>query len=392
MQVKPAPVEQGAARRRLQRIARTGPYYRVRREADGRYLVFSRPSRAYYLTDAIGAALFEQALPGRTIQEVIRAVAVKNSVDERTLDSDARVMFASMESCPEVPLDFRLSGPLRAGWRLTERCNLKCLHCFNSMSEPREMDATGVDRVIDEVRAAGVFELVLSGGEPLLHADIARIVHRIGDLGLTIFTNGTMLDRRLAELADHDIRFMVSLDGFEAEHDRLRGAGSWMRAMAGIEQLEAGGFLVTINCVVSALNLDTVEAFIDHHRARGRHVQVSFIVPIGNAQDNAHLALREHHRAQLDAVLSRYRPGGGGVGEQRFICGGGRTKVDIRTDGKVVPCSFTDAFELGDLGCNTLAEIWASPARGEFHAFLGPEVLSGSCRVVREAYGESFAI
>jgi MoaA/NifB/PqqE/SkfB family radical SAM enzyme len=391
MQVKPDMVDEVHARHRLARIARTGPYYRVRQEPNGRVLVFSRPSRGYWITDALGGEVFSEASPGRPLTKIAHAIALRRGLEESAFAGEVIRLFSSLGACPEVPLDFPLATPLRAAWRITEHCNLDCLHCFNRAHPSRVATRGEIDRVADELRAAGVFEVILSGGEPLSHPDLPVILERLRDFGVTIFTNGTLVESRIAELEQFDIRWLVSLDGFEAEHDHLRGAGAWRRTMRGIEALEKAHFPVTINCVVSALNLDIAERFVDHHRALQRHVQLSFLVPIGTAEAHPKMHLREEHRPRLEALLARYRTGTRSLNENRFICGGGRTKIDVGVNGRVVPCSFSTTFDLGNLHEMSLRDVWGSPNRTAFRDYLGPDVISGACRVVREAYGESFS-
>lgn len=132
-----------------------------------------------------------------------------------------------------------MSAPQLVSWNLTRRCNLACGHCYldavqRKSEAPGELSTEAALRVIDEIaEAAPGAMLVLTGGEPLLRADLVGLVARAAAVGLmpVIGTNGVLLDddraRQLVQAGAAGVG--VSLDsaapGF---HDRLRGrSGAW---------------------------------------------------------------------------------------------------------------------------------------------------------------------
>ncbi|MCM2267007.1 MAG: radical SAM protein [Elusimicrobiales bacterium] len=148
---------------------------------------------------------------------------------------------------------------------LTWRCNLRCSFCYLlgrgllNKGGP-ELGTAGALKLIDRFPAGTRF--YLSGGEPLLRADIftlmARIKERGGRFGLN--TNGTLLDaargRRLAALGPDYVIF--SLHGPAKVHDKLTGSRGACRALLGNMELfsaAAGpGTEVLVNCVVNREN------------------------------------------------------------------------------------------------------------------------------------------
>ena len=89
----------------------------------------------------------------------------------------------------------------------TRRCNYRCSYCFTNSDATysRETFVLGIwQRLIDETRAAGIGEIRLSGGEPLLIHDIESRCKAIGDSGLsyTITTNGALLAKHLDWMQD----------------------------------------------------------------------------------------------------------------------------------------------------------------------------------------------
>jgi AdoMet-dependent heme synthase len=141
-------------------------------------------------------------------------------------------------------------------------CNLTCTHCFISCS-PRNrafgfLTLETVRAYLEESRRYGVKEYYFTGGEPFLHKDIVEMLAATLEYGpVTVLTNGMLLKseqvKRLANSEAHSLyslEFRVSLDGFTAEtNDPIRGAGSFARAMAGVQYLLRHEFLPIITAV-----------------------------------------------------------------------------------------------------------------------------------------------
>jgi len=141
-------------------------------------------------------------------------------------------------------------------------CNLQCAHCFNASGPGnREMPALSRDDVralLHEAEAAGVRDIVFTGGEPFLHPEMAEIAgDALSRFPATILTNGTLLtDRIIERLADaardsrYSLEIRVSLDASsEEENDRIRGKGSYGKALGGVARLEKTGFLPIVTAV-----------------------------------------------------------------------------------------------------------------------------------------------
>ncbi len=88
-----------------------------------------------------------------------------------------------------------------------------------------ELTTEQVHDVLTRFRDLGSTVLVLWGGEPTLRTDLGPILHRAKDLGYrtSMCTNAGSLHRKHAEVLPHLDTLLCSLDGFGANHDRLRG-------------------------------------------------------------------------------------------------------------------------------------------------------------------------
>ncbi len=97
--------------------------------------------------------------------------------------------------------------PVSGSLEVTQRCNLRCMHCYIPLSKrkgPRkvELSISEIQHILDEIKEAGCLWLLLTGGEPLLRTDFLDIYKFAKHKGflLTLFTNGTLLTPRIADV------------------------------------------------------------------------------------------------------------------------------------------------------------------------------------------------
>lgn len=129
-------------------------------------------------------------------------------------------------------------------WNLVRRCNLRCVHCYSISGDvdfPGELSTDEIFLVMDDLKAARVPGLILSGGEPLLRPDIFDISRRAKEMGFytALSTNGTLITpEKAAAIAEIKYDYVgISLDGVGATHDRFRGQpGAFDGAIAGMRR------------------------------------------------------------------------------------------------------------------------------------------------------------
>jgi hypothetical protein len=135
-------------------------------------------------------------------------------------------------------------------------CNLECTHCINA-SGPRDpwlkpLDAGSVRRAIAEAEDLGVKEIYFTGGEPFLHPEILPLLaESLAAAPTTVLTNGTAITEAtadalaaLAREARYALELRISVDDVDrVRNDRVRGEGSWARAVQAVSRLHARGLL-----------------------------------------------------------------------------------------------------------------------------------------------------
>ncbi len=103
-------------------------------------------------------------------------------------------------------------------------------------TEEAEISAGELERYVADIRRLSVQWVVFSGGEPLMHSDLFRFCATLRGLGIrtTILSTGLLLERNAQRLVEHVDDVIVSLDGPQAVHDRIR------RVQGAFEKLAQG--------------------------------------------------------------------------------------------------------------------------------------------------------
>jgi MoaA/NifB/PqqE/SkfB family radical SAM enzyme len=166
-------------------------------------------------------------------------------------------------------------------------CNLNCPHCLDDKTV-LALRAPERRRIAGLLANSGVMGVDVSGGEPLLLADLVGLltILRAGDLVLSVTTNGWRLAELAKRLVDHVDAVRVSLDGATpSTHDRWRGSGSFERAIAGMSAAVRAGIPLQVQTVLmrdTAGDLDDIASLAASHGARG--VTVLQMLPIGEGR------------------------------------------------------------------------------------------------------------
>jgi pyrroloquinoline quinone biosynthesis protein E len=153
---------------------------------------------------------------------------------------------------------------------LTYRCPLHCPYCSNPLNLADYREELTLDvwlRVLAEARALGVWQLHLSGGEPLQRRDLQPIIGHARALGYytNLITSAVGLTPVRAEALkaaglDH---VQISIQAADPSlSDRLAGTPSFARKIVAAHLVKALGFPLTLNVVLHRHNLDQIEGIL----------------------------------------------------------------------------------------------------------------------------------
>jgi radical SAM protein with 4Fe4S-binding SPASM domain len=325
--------------------------------------------------------------------------------------------------------------PEEIAFKLTNRCDLRCTHCYQWSADgyhhhlaPAErrgdLDLALVTRVLEVTRPVRS-NVYLWGGEPLVYRDWDGLVDLLANdpRWTSVCTNGTLIERRLASLLrlGQYLEVSLSLDGFEAEHDALRGAGTFSRSWHGLRLLldqkreHAFAGQVTVNFVISDPMVTRIFEFVSFLADAGVDtIYVSFpwyLAAAGAERMDSYFA--EHYGWKLgphspswhsytfrldpkniDALEEqialvdaanwrakvRYNPrlesddlrpfllGSDKPAQQKTRCQSTRTRMDVFPNGDVVSCKFFPEFRVGNLHEADFEAIWQGPRFNQVRA------------------------
>jgi radical SAM protein with 4Fe4S-binding SPASM domain len=145
--------------------------------------------------------------------------------------------------------------------QITDKCNLRCRHCYIGESASNELSLKVIRGVLSEFEAMQGLRVLITGGEPVLHSGFAELNEILPEFSLrkVLFTNGTLLDKgRIEQLKVDEVQ--ISIDGLEDAHDSLRGRGTFAAALRAIKACLDRGLDVSISTMVHAKNLGDFDA------------------------------------------------------------------------------------------------------------------------------------
>lgn len=210
-------------------------------------------------------------------------------------------------------------------WDITRRCNLGCIHCYNSggIFTERELEIVpNYKAIIDKLVQAGFNHIHLLGGEPLLVKGLLDLLHFASIKGVltSINTNGTLLAKKtINELIESNVsQLTISLDGAtESTNDAIRGSGSYKRVTENIRQTIScieqakSTMLVQVATVVTKQNISTIHKLPKVLRDMGvKYLDVLKLYECGNAVYNEsflQLKSEEYLAALCKLLVESYR-------------------------------------------------------------------------------------
>jgi GTP 3',8-cyclase len=261
---------------------------------------------------------------------------------------------------------------------VTDRCNFRCVYCMPKEIFGKDFQFLPRDEILsfEEIaRLAGIFvglgvrKIRLTGGEPLVRRDLERLVAKLaalGDIDLTLTTNGSLLQQKARALAEAGLRRVtVSLDSLDdATFKRMNDVDFPVaKVLAGIEAAHAAGLApIKINMVTKrGVNESSIVPMARYFKGTGMTLRFIEFMDVGStngwrlddvvpAREIVALIDREMplepvgptYRGEV-AARYRYRDGAGEIGvissvTQPFCAD--CTRARLSADGSLYTCLF----------------------------------------------------
>lgn len=204
---------------------------------------------------------------------------------------------------------------------VTERCNLKCIHCAVPEEDSPVSDEVATEdwkHFITVLGDSGTRALTISGGEATLRSDVVELLEHAMTSGIdrvTLLTNGIVRNSVLQEVVEVQRRhpqmgIHISLDGASPQtHDLIRGRGTFQATLTRIEALQAlGGRVTGIHTVLHQDNIDEFDMVIELIRKFRCEVWTVFpVAAIGRATTQPLRGLTHEQWAALPMRLEVLR-------------------------------------------------------------------------------------
>ena len=279
-------------------------------------------------------------------------------------------------------------------FHITGRCNLQCKHCYRQEGNAEKLSYEDVINVIDQFRSLrakynaiqGIKKrghINLTGGEPFIREDIAKIIAYIDSCGseLTygILSNGSFLDEQmLGLLKKTNVSFVqLSIDGDRKVHDVLRAPGDYDRVFATARRLECAGIRTYISFTANRENYKCIPKIATKCRRAGvTKLWSDRMVPIGRGENLKDLCITE---SEIPAYIQTLKKAQGTwltkklypktqVALNRalqflnsdgaiYFCSAGESLITVDEFGQVMPCRRMPIV-CGDVFSQTLENIY----------------------------------
>ena len=160
--------------------------------------------------------------------------------------------------------------PASVSIEVTRRCPLECQHCYNNLpmadakARAEEMTLEEHVKLLDELVEAGCFWVLYTGGEIFARKDFLDIYTEAKKRGflVTLFTNGTMINERIADYLAEWRPFAIEITLYGATRETYEALtqipGSYDRCMRGIRLLLERGLPLTLKTVPTTINYHEV--------------------------------------------------------------------------------------------------------------------------------------
>jgi len=285
---------------------------------------------------------------------------------------------------------FHLRSPLIVWFEVTRLCNLTCSHCYINAGRPRqnELGTKEVMNLLDDLKRAGVFSLVLAGGEPYTRRDFPAILDYAADLGfiMAIVTNGSYLTKEILERTPRkDCRITLSVDGIEAHHGIRGGNSTFALMQEKLALMKRMGIPCSISTVISRANIHELEKLLGWCMEENIIFRTVTFNPLGRGLRNLdiHALGKEDAAASANIFMMQKRfeaqkdkETGACVSKffnyalnimymtKREHCS--RSIAYIASDGQVYPCvtcAATETFSAGNIRQENFSSLWENSFR-----------------------------
>lgn len=238
---------------------------------------------------------------------------------------------------------------------MTNNCNMRCPHCFVSAGivDKQELKIEEILAVIERIKEInGLTDIVVSGGEPLIHPDTIQLLKGLKGHNVSLFTNGTLInENNYAVIAECCQEVQISFEGVTQEsYEKIRGKGNYVKALHAIELLKTTGIKITLAITILPSTVEDIRdnliPFVDSFDYENLEIRLNDDIEMtGNALTMDFTGFNKYEVDKLmislvsqlqDRGVSKASSNGRNV---RFKNCGIGTNIVIDANGRIYPCN-----------------------------------------------------
>ncbi len=231
--------------------------------------------------------------------------------------------------------------PISAFIEITQNCNFNCNFCYLKAMEKTQLDSSSYLRILEQLYAENIRVVTLTGGEPLLHKDIATIVQETLKKRVLLFiqTNGFHIsDEVINLLAQHKARNEIQISFHSIEEnvfDQITSRrGSYRMVLDTIAKLRKHKLRFVLKLSITEDNAKSVIKTIEWFKEQDLHYRLNnLILPTLLNEEQFNYAPQK--TAQLVSQLIREKEL---TLPEKSSCSAMKAKVRIESNGDLIPC------------------------------------------------------
>lgn len=239
------------------------------KERYGYYIVVSPENGNWIVLENTNQIdIFKSLKNGKSIAEIIEKF--KNSI------SDIEYVICQISGRHfESKCDSNNMEPFSLRIYLTNKCNLRCTHCFMFAGEEKnnELNDQEICELIHQSYVKGADQLILTGGEVCLSDSFFSAMKTAKALGMyvQVLSNGTCWnDKTIEDAADYIDDIQISIDGYDEESNaKVRGKGMFEKSLLTAERFIEKGVYTSI---VSTPTYDSLEEDFEKYILFGKEL------------------------------------------------------------------------------------------------------------------------
>ena len=299
-------------------------------------------------------------------------------------------------------------------WHITERCNLRCSHCYQESYSGNELGFEDLLNLMGQFKDLLKFwrrgvnglqvggHITVTGGEPFLRRDFLDLLEVFSanrkHFSFAILTNGSFIDSAMArQLRQLGPRFVqVSIEGSQTTHDKIRGAGNFEQTLSALKHLVRERICTLISFTAHRGNFrEFAEVARLGRRLRVSRVWADRLIPWGTGSAMKALMLTPEETREFFGIMkrackknTRFWLGRTEIAMNRALqflvtggkpyhCTAGDTLITVQPNGDLYPCRRMP-IRVGNLMESPLVELYYNSEL--FQSLRVPYRISYGCR------------